>query len=611
MEKRVLLAIVLSILVLVLWERYFVPKRQPPPPSTSPEVEQAAPSPAKPGTLQPEPPQAPVSSAPAPLVPSLPPPAAPAGRDVVVDTPLYRAVFTETGARLKSFVLKNYRESIDKNSPGKELVTREMEIEGRSVEEAMKTASQRLNLAPDQLETTIISRPSSGFFGIGARNAKIKVSLDQSRVEDLPLAFDFVNHPVAALNLAPYVADQTEVKFSSGENKTLTFTYEAPGWLRITREYLFHPDSYLIDLTVRVENLGSQPWENAPILSLINLPFSAGGSSRYSFQGPALLVNDELQEVKVGKIKGEEQLAGPIDWIGYTNQYFTMAAVPQSLAPNHARLKPLYASTNMVETTFIGPKITLRPGSQQELRFKLYLGPKEVKNLKAADPQLAKAVNFGWFDVIAQPLLVCLKFFYRYLHNYGLAIILLTVLIKILFWWPSKKSYTSMQAMKKLQPKMQKIREKYKNDREKMNQEVMQLYRTHKVNPASGCWPMILQIPVFFALYRVLYSSITMRHAPFVGWINDLSAPDRLSVGFHIPYLGGLPVLTLLMGLSMYIQQKMTPTAGDPRQEKLMLYMPIFFTFIFVTFPSGLVLYWLVNNILSIGQQYYITKKTA
>jgi YidC/Oxa1 family membrane protein insertase len=168
-----------------------------------------------------------------------------------------------------------------------------------------------------------------------------------------------------------------------------------------------------------------------------------------------------------------------------------------------------------------------------------------------------------------------------------------------------------MQAMKKLQPKMAKIREKYKDDKEKMNQEIMQMYRTHKVNPMGGCLPMVLQIPVFFALYRVLYSSIAMRHAPFLWWINDLSAPDRLYVGFTIPYLGGLPVLTLLMGISMFVQQKMTPTSADPRQEKMMLMMPVIFTVFFVNFPSGLVLYWLVNNILSIGQQYYINKKAA
>lgn len=557
MEKRVLLAIVLCIIVLVLWEKFFVPKRQPAPPSTSPAVEQVPPAPTKPDQAEPTVPKIPTSESPAPSTPSFPSPAAHAGRDVRVETPLYRAVFTETGARLKSFVLKRYRETIEEDSPGKELV---------------KT----------------------------------------SRIEDLPLAFNFVDRPVAALNLAPYVADsKTSVTVSEGQNHTLTFSYEAPGWLRITRQYHFVADSYLIDLSVSVENLGD-PWENAPTLSLISLPLSAGGGSRYTFQGPSLLVNNELEEVKFKKIKGEEKFPGPIDWVAYTGQYFIMALLPVNLTPNHAQLEALDAATQMVGVTLIGPKIALQPGVQQQFNYKLYLGPKEVNTLKAADPRLAKAVNFGWFDVIAQPLLVCLKFFYRYLHNYGYAIILLTLLIKLLFWPLTHKSYVSMKAMKKLQPKMQKIREKYKDDKEKMNQEVMQMYRTHKVNPIGGCLPMVLQIPVFFALYRLLYSSIAIRHAPFLWWINDLAAPDRFPIGVQIPYLGnGLPILTVLMGVSMFAQQKMSPTGGDPKMEKMMMMMPVVFTVFFVNFPSGLVLYWLVNNILSVGQQYYINKKTA
>lgn len=558
MEKRVLLAIVLCIIVLVLWEKFFVPKRQPAPPSTSPAVEQAPPAPTKPDQVEPTVPKIPTSEAPATSTPSFPAPAAHTGRDVTVETPLYRAVFTETGARLKSFVLKRYRETIEEDSPGKELV---------------KT----------------------------------------SRIEDLPLAFNFVDRPVAALNLASYVADsKTNVTVSDGQNHTLTFSYEAPGWLRITRQYHFVADSYLIDLSVSVENLGGQPWENAPTLSLISQPLSSATGSRYTFQGPSLLVNNELEEVKFKKIKGEEKFPGPIDWVAYTGQYFIMALLPVNLTPNHAQLEALDTATQMVEITLIGPKLTLQPGVQQQFSYKLYLGPKEVNILKAADPRLAKAVNFGWFDIIAQPLLVCLKFFYRYLHNYGAAIILLTLLIKLLFWPLTHKSYVSMKAMKKLQPKMQKIREKYKDDKEKMNQEVMQMYRTHKVNPIGGCLPMVLQIPVFFALYRLLYSSIAIRHAPFLWWINDLAAPDRFPIGVQIPYLGdGLPILTVLMGVSMFAQQKMSPTGGDPKMEKMMMMMPVVFTVFFVNFPSGLVLYWLVNNILSVGQQYYINKKTA
>ena len=223
--------------------------------------------------------------------------------------------------------------------------------------------------------------------------------------------------------------------------------------------------------------------------------------------------------------------------------------------------------------------------------------------------ELDQAVNFGFFDIISKPLLWVLKFFNGFMHNYGWAIIVLTILVKILFWPLTHKSYKSMKDMQKLQPKMAKIREKYKDNREKMNQEMMALYKTYKVNPMGGCLPMVIQIPVFFALYSLLGYAIELRHAPFLLWINDLSAPDRLPIGVMIPYVGnGIPVLTLLMGASMFIQQKMTPTTGDPTQAKLMLFLPVIFTFMFINFASGLVLYWLVNNVLSIGQQYYINK---
>ncbi|OQY12637.1 MAG: hypothetical protein B6I31_02815 [Desulfobacteraceae bacterium 4572_19] len=217
------------------------------------------------------------------------------------------------------------------------------------------------------------------------------------------------------------------------------------------------------------------------------------------------------------------------------------------------------------------------------------------------------------FNIIAKPCLWLMNFIYKFIPNYGVAIIILTILIKLLFWPLGNKSYKSMAEMKKLQPLMMEIREKYKNDKQRMNKEVMGLYKTYKVNPMSGCLPMIVQMPIFFALYRMLYSAIELRHAPFFGWITDLSAPDRLfHFGFQIPFMDppcGIPVLTLIMGGTMILQQKMSPPAGDPTQAKMMMLMPVFFTFIFINFSSGLVLYWLVNNVLSISQQYYITKK--
>jgi YidC/Oxa1 family membrane protein insertase len=208
-----------------------------------------------------------------------------------------------------------------------------------------------------------------------------------------------------------------------------------------------------------------------------------------------------------------------------------------------------------------------------------------------------------------------MNWLYGFIPNYGIAIIILTLITKVILWPLGTKSYRSMNDMKRLQPLMAEIREKHKNDRPRMNQEIMLLYRTYKVNPVGGCLPMVFQIPVFFALYRMLYSAIELRHAPFFGWITDLSAPDRLfNFGFSIPFMEppyGIPVLTIVMGATMFLQQKMSPAPGDPAQAKMMMFMPIVFTFIFINFSSGLVLYWLVNNIFSISQQFYISKKFA
>ena len=212
---------------------------------------------------------------------------------------------------------------------------------------------------------------------------------------------------------------------------------------------------------------------------------------------------------------------------------------------------------------------------------------------------LENSIDYGWVKWLALPLLITLKYLNQFVHNYGIAIIIITTLIKIIFWPLGNKSYKSMKEMQSLQPKISELREKFKNDKTKLNQEVMQLYKKYKVNPMSGCLPMVIQIPVFFGLYKALLYSIELRHAPFAFWIQDLSAKD--------PYY----ITPIIMGATMLWQQKLSPQVGDPMQAKLMLLMPIVFTFLFLNFPSGLVIYWLFNNILSIGQQYYINKRYA
>jgi len=241
--------------------------------------------------------------------------------------------------------------------------------------------------------------------------------------------------------------------------------------------------------------------------------------------------------------------------------------------------------------------------------FTIYAGPKDLSNLESVGHHLTRTVNLGWFTFVAEPMLRILKLFHHVSGNYGVDIILLTVLVKLITVPLTHKSFKSMQEMQKLQPQMKKLQEKYADDRTALNKEVMELYRRHNVNPLGGCLPMIIQMPIFIGLYNALLSAVELRHAPFAWWINDLSAPDRLPPIPHPPLavIAGteirIPVLTLLMGVSMLVQQRMTPQTGDPAQQRMMMIMPLVFTVMFINFPSGLALYWLVNNVLTIAQQ--------
>ena len=380
----------------------------------------------------------------------------------------------------------------------------------------------------------------------------------------------------------------------------------------ITQTYRFHADRYGIDLAVTAANPTDNPVNGVFRTTLRSVPPKEKGSY-YAYVGFALLLDSKLDEIEVEDPGEEKSARGDIGWVSYEDNYFISAVVPQIPAKGSFTGKRL--SSGVLEGVFLPAAVSLPPSAQATSEYQLYLGPRELGILKKFGKNLDQAINFGWTDIIAKPLLYVLRFFDQYLHNYGVSIILLTILVKILFWPLTHKSYKSMKEMQKLQPRMAKLREKYKGDKQKLNQEMMALYKTYKVNPMGGCLPMVVQIPVFFALFRVLGACIELRHAPFVFWINDLSAPDRLfHFSFQIPFMTapyGIPVLTLLMGASMFVQQKMTPSPGDPAQAKIMMFLPVIFTFMFINFPSGLVLYWLVNNLLSIGQQYRIYKKKA
>jgi YidC/Oxa1 family membrane protein insertase len=298
--------------------------------------------------------------------------------------------------------------------------------------------------------------------------------------------------------------------------------------------------------------------------------------------------------------------SGTVGWMALQDLYFAAALIPGEPDPSS------FVAKDAEERPLVGllyPAMKIAPGAEKKVELKLYAGPKEITRLRAAGHNLRELVYLGWFDFLARPALYFLQFLYGFIGNYGVAIIIITVLQKLVFYPLTQKSHKSMQAMQTLQPKMQALKERHKNNPQKVNQETMELYKKHGVNPLGGCLPMLIQIPIFIALYRALGSSVELWHAPFALWITDLSAPDIL---FTIPFgadVFAVRALALIMGISMFIQQKMSPTGGDPRQAKMMLYMmPIMFTFIFWSMPSGLVLYWLVNNVLQIGHQYHMNR---
>ncbi len=541
---RAFLAIVLSFLILVGYQ-YFFAKPVQQQLAGAPQAQQVSEVPGN--KTAPLPVVAASAVKPQPLVA-----VDPSAKDITIDTPLYTAVIKEQGGGFKSFVLKQYRTKMEKDSGPMQLVP-----------------------------------------GKEPANLPVLFSLDNGGATTLPT----------------FKADKAGVSLTAQQDTaTLVMTASLADGIRIVRTLTFHNDNYLIGVEYKVENLTDKPMPISPALSLFNEPFGhASESSSYLFAGSAAYVNGALVETKGKKLsEAPVILQGKVSWVGFVDNYFMASAIPVT---DNARTVTVQGSEKNVQTVISEGLQTLPAHGSQVFGYKLYFGPKKLQILQAAGHELAKVVNFGWFDVLAKPMLWLLNFFHQYSGNYGVAIVLVTVLIKLVFWPITQKGMKSMKNMQKLQPKVAKIREKYKDDPATMNQEMMTLYKTYKVNPVGGCLPMMIQIPFFFALYQVLLAAIELRHAPFMLWINDLSAPDRLWIGVDLPYLHGIPILTLLMGASMYLQQKMTPTTADPTQARVMQFLPVIFTFMFINFASGLVLYWFINNLLSILQQQLINRQ--
>lgn len=524
MEKKTVLAIVLSAVVFILYYQFFAP----PPPKTPPP--QAA------GTS--------ATPAPAPLAPAALP-AAPAAPDnplyavepkpvgtSTLENPFLKAELNSQSGFAAHWWLKKYFQ----NAGGK----------GPNIDLLPVTAPElplKWLLIPGQKPLDAFFSPQAGVPGGGA--------LYQGQVGPLTL----------------------EEKFTLGAD-------------------------YSADVTLTVTNTSDQPQAIAPGVRLTVTQNKDSGRGFWMFREAPNHVfplfrsgTSVIRHADIKKLTPFAEETGDIAWAGLEDRYFLRILLGRTLSPQN---RVAYGVTGPdIFTQLQYPAEALGPGQKKEYPFTLYLGPKDPDLLKSfGAAHLDKAIDYGWFAWIALPILYALKFFYSFLHNWGLAIIFLTLAIKLLFQPLTKKSMHSMKAMQDLQPQLQRLREKYKDDRERLNTETMNLFRTNKVNPMGGCLPMLLQMPIYIALYKVLYNATELYHAPFFGFYNDLSAPD--------PYF----ILPILLGVAMVLQQKMSPQMGDPAQAKMMMFMPILFSAFMLFLPLGLVLYIFVNTIMTVAQQY-------
>ncbi len=536
MERNAVLFLVLSVVIIIGYSVLMPPG--PPPPSRPPEPpkarSEAAPSPSAP--------------APSPSSERAAPPAAAIEpgpeRAVTVETDLYRATLSTRGAVITSWRLARYT-----NGP-------------------QKTAPIDLFVPPPE----------------GAAVSPLAVVLE---TDDAALK--------AAFLAGPYALEGGDLRLSAAHpTGELRFEARTPSGQILSKRLVFHHDSYQVDVELATrgvagsyrlmlgENFGIRQWGDKTVVGYV---------------GPTSSIDGKIVQDKPAKLDQPATHTGRVGWTALQDKYFLAALIPGE--PQAAVVAERYGERRVsagVRETVLG-----EAGTQ---RYRLYAGPKEYDRLVAMNIGLDATIDFGWFiygswslvRLIAEPLFLILKFLHAYLGNYGVAIILLTTLIKIVFIPLTHKSYVSMRAMQTLQPQLQALQKKYKNDKARLNLEMMNLYKANKVNPLGGCLPMVLQIPFFVALFNILYTTIELRQAPFVFWITDLSEKDPSYI---------LPVL---MGATMVLQQKLQPTTMDPTQARIMMLLPVVFTFFFLNFPSGLVLYWMVNNLLSITQQYVTMK---
>lgn len=398
---------------------------------------------------------------------------------------------------------------------------------------------------------------------------------------------------------ARFSAARTDYRLAdSADRLQVRLHWSSPQGVSVEKIYTFRRNSYVVKLQEVVHNAGDKPWKARPYEQLLrHRPLKGSSMFLHTYVGGALYSpQDKFQKVTF-KDMSKHSLSRSVTggWVAMDQHYFLATWIPPLKAPQDFYTKALPGDRYVIGT--LGGAIEVAPGQTRTVAVRLYVGPKLQERLVGVAPGLDLTIDYGYLTVLAKPIFAMMRWIEELVGNWGWAIVILTILIKLAFYKLSETSYRSMANMRRLSPRLKALKERYGDDRQRLNQAMMELYKKEKINPLGGCLPIVVQIPVFIALYWVLLESMELRQAPFVLWIHDLSAPD--------PYF----VLPILNGITMLMQQRLNPSPLDPMQQKIMMIMPIMFSVFFAFFPAGLVLYWLVNNLLSISQQWMITRR--
>ncbi|SKA04374.1 protein translocase subunit yidC [Enhydrobacter aerosaccus] len=570
-QKNFIVAIVLSVLIILGWQHFFPAKPSAPPQQTT------AQSTTQPGGTPSAPGQATAPGAPgSPAAPTTEPfvsrkEALARVPRVTFDTPQLIGSIALKGGRIDDVQLAKHRETLDPDSPPVPVLSPIGSEHPYYAEFGWSTSDPSLKLpGPDTLWTA-----------------------------DKP-------------TVAP--GKPVRLTWDNGQNIVFVLTISVD-------------DEFLFNVKQSVENKSDKPITVFPWGLIVRFGEPPPEGTYVLHEGPYGVFNGSLKEFSYKDFKGDKQekISTTGGWVGITDKYWMATLIPDQKVKVDVSLKQTGTEPNVkYQIDFVDPGQTIAPGATADADAHLFAGAKIVRVIDAYSEKYGfdrfdLTIDWGWFRFLTKPMFWLLEWLYAQVGNFGVAILLLTVIVKALFFPLANKSYAAMSKMKRLQPEMEKLKQRYGEDKQRLNQEMMQLYRREKVNPAAGCLPIMVQIPVFFALYKVLYTTIEMRHQPFFGWIHDLSAPDPLTIltGFglfhwEVPaflHFFNIGLWPLIMGVTMYLQQKLNPAPADPMQQRVFQFLPIMFTFMMAPFQAGLVIYWAWSNTLSIAQQYFIMRR--